>query len=62
MKNIAISKCVILTKMLRNFPCCNALHIRVSVHKPRDKSHGLKPMQMKLKYRNTSIEERVWKA
>lgn len=62
METNAISKCVILTKLLQNFTFCNILHIRASIHKSREKSHRLKQVQMKWKNRNTSMEETVWKA
>lgn len=53
----AISKHVVLTKLPQNFPFCNILPITVSMDKPGEKSHGLKPVQMRWKYRNTSVEE-----
>ena len=62
METNAISKRVTLTKLPQSFTFCNILHIRVSIHKPGEKSHRLKPVQIKWKYRNTSMEETVWKA
>lgn len=57
-----ILKHVILSQLSQNLGFCNILHIKVSIHKPGGKSHGLKLVQMKWKNGNTSLEETVWKA